>query len=186
MPVAPLRFNSHFYLTTLAMPLTQNNQRRQKEGRIALAIATYQSNPSQSMRALAASYNIPESTLRARLRGIQPKRKIASPLGTSANAEGTWTAEMPHTIDQLQRPARHIQEPLRRRSQSPTTQAIRQAVKMCQLMVKSNKILAAENSKLRQTLERRERRERKQRQRQQYITSGGALQAGCRGRKGAL
>ena len=61
------------------MPLTQNNQRRQKEGRIALAIATYQSNSSQSVRALAVSYDVPESTLRSRLRGVQPKHEIASP-----------------------------------------------------------------------------------------------------------
>ena len=100
--------------------------------------------------------------------------RTPSPPGASADAEGAWTAETPHTIDQLQRQAQHIQDLLRRQSQSPTTQAIRQLVKGCQLAINSATILAVENIKLRQA---NQRQQRKRRQRRQAIASRGALQA---------
>ena len=49
------------------------------EGRISLAIASYRSNPSLSLRRLAISFNVPRSTLQTRLQGIQPKRETRSP-----------------------------------------------------------------------------------------------------------
>jgi hypothetical protein len=50
----------------------------QKEGRLSLAIASFQSNSSQSLRRLAKLYNIPRTTLQARLQGIQPRHEIVS------------------------------------------------------------------------------------------------------------
>jgi hypothetical protein len=49
-----------------------------KEGRLSLALASFQNNPSQSKRALAAAFNVPESTLRTRLQGVRPKRETTS------------------------------------------------------------------------------------------------------------
>jgi hypothetical protein len=49
-----------------------------KEGRISLAIASYQSNPSQSVRRLSKLYNVPRSTLQTRLQGIKPRSEIIS------------------------------------------------------------------------------------------------------------
>ena len=49
-----------------------------REGRISLAIVSYQNNPCQAVRALAAAYDVPESTLRTRLRGTQPRSETVS------------------------------------------------------------------------------------------------------------
>ena len=49
-----------------------------KEGRIDLAIASYQSNPTRSLRRLALSFDVPRSTLQTRLHGVKPKREIVS------------------------------------------------------------------------------------------------------------
>ena len=38
----------------------------------------YQNNQKQSLRALAAAYDVPESTLRARIHGTQPRSETAS------------------------------------------------------------------------------------------------------------
>lgn len=46
---------------------------------MSLAIATYQKKPTKYIRALAATYNVPESTLRTRLQGVQLKHEIRSP-----------------------------------------------------------------------------------------------------------
>lgn len=99
--------------------------------------------------------------------------RTPSPPGTAADAEVAWTAETPHTIAQLEEQARLIQGRLNRQSQSPTTQAIRQLVKGCQLAMNSATILTAEVSKLRQASQRQQ---RKKQQRRQYIACGGALQ----------
>ena len=98
--------------------------------------------------------------------------RTPSPPGTAADAEVAWTAETPHTIAQLEQQARLIQSRLNRLSQSPTSQAIRQLVKGCQLAMNSATILVEENKKLRQASQRRQ---RKGRQRRQYIACGGAL-----------
>jgi hypothetical protein len=100
--------------------------------------------------------------------------RTPSPPGTAADAEVAWTAETPHTIAQLEQQARYIEGRLSRPSQSPTTQAIRQLVKGCQLAMNSATILAEENRKLRQAIQRRQRKEQ---QRRQYIARGGALRA---------
>jgi hypothetical protein len=55
--------------------LPQRSQLLSKEGRLSLAITTLKSNPHYSMRHLTASYNVPESTLRTRLRGTQSKHE---------------------------------------------------------------------------------------------------------------
>ncbi|KAF9730052.1 tranpsosase [Paraphaeosphaeria minitans] len=56
----------------------QHHLQSSKEGRISLAIASYQSNPSLFLRCLAASFNIPRSTLQTRLHSIKPKRETVS------------------------------------------------------------------------------------------------------------
>jgi hypothetical protein len=53
-------------------------QQTSREGRISLAIAFFQSKPCQSVRALAAAYDVPESTLRTRLHGTKPRSEIMS------------------------------------------------------------------------------------------------------------
>jgi hypothetical protein len=98
--------------------------------------------------------------------------RTPSPPGTAADAESTWTSETPHTVTQLEHQVRIIQERLARPSQSPTSQAIRQLTKGCQLAMNLTTILTAEVSKLRQA---NQRRQRKEQQRRQYIARGGAL-----------
>jgi hypothetical protein len=100
--------------------------------------------------------------------------RTPSPPGTTAGAEAVWTAETPHTTTQLEQQARHVRELLQRQSQSPTSQAIRQLVKGCQLAMNSATILAEENRKLRVANQRKRQR---QNRRRQYIATGGALQA---------
>jgi C4-dicarboxylate-specific signal transduction histidine kinase len=46
-----------------------------KEGRMSLAITSIQNNPYQAKRTLAAAFNVLESTLRTRLRGILSRHK---------------------------------------------------------------------------------------------------------------
>ena len=75
--------------------------------------------------------------------------RTPSPPQTASVIEEQWIAETPHTIDQLQKQACFIQDHLRRQSQSPTTLAISQLVKGCQLAMHSATILTEENIKLR-------------------------------------
>jgi hypothetical protein len=100
--------------------------------------------------------------------------RTPSPPRTEADNGATWTAETPHTTDQLQRQARLVRDMLRRQSNSPTSQAVRQLVKGCQLAMQSATILAEENAKLRAS---NYRQRQKRQQRRQYIASGGVLQA---------
>jgi hypothetical protein len=60
------------------MPQRQRRQLPSKEGQIALALASYQSNTRQSLRALARAYSVPRSTLQTRLQGVRPKSEITS------------------------------------------------------------------------------------------------------------
>jgi hypothetical protein len=46
-----------------------------KEGRLSLAIASFQNNPYEQKRALALAFDVPESTLRTRLRGVLPRHE---------------------------------------------------------------------------------------------------------------
>jgi hypothetical protein len=85
-----------------------------------------------------------------------------------------WIAETPRTIEQLQQQARLVRDLLRRQSQSPTSLAISQLVKGCQLAMQSAKVLAEENVKLRASSQRQR---QKGQQRRQYIAHGGLLQA---------
>jgi hypothetical protein len=100
--------------------------------------------------------------------------RTPSPLGTTADRSGAWTAETPRTVDQLQKQACLVRDLLKRQSQSPSSRAISQLVKGCQLAMQSATILAEENTKLRAS---NQRRKRKRAQRRQYIASGGTLQA---------
>jgi hypothetical protein len=56
----------------------QRSQLLSKEGRLSLAIASFQNNRFQTKRALAAAFDVPESTLRTRLQGVQPKHETTS------------------------------------------------------------------------------------------------------------
>ena len=46
-----------------------------KEGRLSLAVLSFKRDSFQSKRSLVATYDVLESTLRTRLRGILPKRE---------------------------------------------------------------------------------------------------------------
>jgi hypothetical protein len=78
--------------------------------------------------------------------------RTPSPLATTANSEVAWTAETPRTVAQLQQQARLVQ------SQNPSSQAIRQLVKGCQIAMHSATILAEENTKLRAANQRQRRK----------------------------
>lgn len=99
--------------------------------------------------------------------------RTPSPPQTDADCTAAWTAETPHTTNQLQHQARLLRDLLRRHSNSPTSQAVRQLVKGCQLAMQSATILAEENAKLRAS---NTRQRRKRQQRRQYIATGGVLQ----------
>jgi hypothetical protein len=98
--------------------------------------------------------------------------RTPSPPGTTAGESALWTAETPRTTDQLQQQAQLIRDLLHRQSQSPTSLAISQLVKGCQLAMQSATILAEENTKLRASSQRQR---RKRQQRRQYIAHGGVL-----------
>ena len=61
------------------MPTTQRAQKLQKEGRLALSTQAIQTRQIKSLRQAARLYNIPETTLRMRVRGALPQ--------ASANAQ---------------------------------------------------------------------------------------------------
>jgi len=61
------------------MSQQQRAQLLQKEGRLSLAAISFQNNPAQSKRALAKSFNVPESTLRTRLHGTRARHEIRAP-----------------------------------------------------------------------------------------------------------
>ncbi|KAH8632595.1 hypothetical protein IG631_11229 [Alternaria alternata] len=60
------------------MPRQQRSIQTSREGRLSLAIASYRNYPKQSVRALAAAYDVPKSTLQTRLHGVQPRSEILS------------------------------------------------------------------------------------------------------------
>lgn len=100
--------------------------------------------------------------------------RTSSPSGTASGIPASWAAETRRTTCQLEQQARLIQRRLQRQSQSPTSVAIAQLVKGCQLAMNSTTILAEENSKLRAT---NDRQRRKRPIRRQFIALGGVLQA---------
>ena len=55
------------------MPPTQNAQRYQKEGRLALSIQAIQNKQILSTQRAAQLYNIPRSTLQGRVSGALPQ-----------------------------------------------------------------------------------------------------------------
>ncbi|KNG44751.1 plasma membrane calcium-transporting atpase 2 [Stemphylium lycopersici] len=91
----------------------------------------------------------------------------------NAAAQSTAQTETPHTVAELQQQVRYLQERLRRKSESPTSVAVRQLAKSAQLAMQSATILAEENKKLRAEVQRQR---QKQSQQRQYIASGGVLQ----------
>ena len=100
--------------------------------------------------------------------------KTPSPPGTASGAAPLWTSETPHTTAQLEQQASLVQGLLQRQSQSPTTQAVKQIIKGCQMAMHSAAILAKENSELRIA---NQHRKQKEQHRRRYIAQGGALQA---------
>ena len=56
----------------------QQPSKPSKEGRLSLAIASFQRNPFQSKRALAAAFDVSESTLRSSLQCVLPKHATTS------------------------------------------------------------------------------------------------------------
>ena len=55
------------------MPPPNNLQLGQKEGQIALAVQAYNQGYFSSQRAAASAYDVPESTLRSRVKGIRTR-----------------------------------------------------------------------------------------------------------------
>jgi hypothetical protein len=51
-------------------------QLAQKEGRMALAVQAFKQGHISSVRATAKAYDVPESTLRTRVKGIRARRDI--------------------------------------------------------------------------------------------------------------
>jgi hypothetical protein len=90
--------------------------------------------------------------------------RTPSPPGTAGSGGAAWTAETPRTTSQLEQQARLVQGLLQRQSQSPTSLAIAQLVKGCQLAMNSATILAEGNSKLRAANARQRRKHQIQRQ----------------------
>ena len=80
------------------MPPQPHAQKLLKEGRLGLAIASFQSNPQLSMRQLSKAYNISNTTLQRRVRGIHPKYKARSPnrrlLLTEEQALVAWILDL--------------------------------------------------------------------------------------------
>ncbi len=95
-----------------------------------------------------------------------------------APTPSTWTAETPHTTDQLRLQAQLIRDLRQRDSHSPTARAIAQVVKGCQLAMQAVVILTEENNKLRAA---NSNQHQKKRERRQYIATGGVL-TGAQGR----
>ena len=80
------------------MPPQPHAQKLLKEGRLGLAIASFQSNPQLSMRQLSKAYNISNTTLQRRVRGIHLKYKARSPnrrlLLTEEQALVAWILDL--------------------------------------------------------------------------------------------
>jgi hypothetical protein len=49
-----------------------------REGRLSLAAKSFHRDPTQAVRTLATSFDVPESTLQTRIRGVRPKHEIKS------------------------------------------------------------------------------------------------------------
>jgi hypothetical protein len=98
--------------------------------------------------------------------------RTPSPPQTTTDNNAAAQIETPHTVAQLEQQLRYIQERLRRKSESPTSVAIRQLAKSAQLAMQSATILAEENKRLRAE---NQRQQQKQSQPRQYIASGGVL-----------
>jgi hypothetical protein len=99
--------------------------------------------------------------------------RTPSPL-LATDTEAAWVAETPRNTTQVDQQAQLIRDRISRQSHSPTSIAIAQLVKGCQLAMSSATILAEENIKLRQA---NRRREAKKQQRRRYISKGGTLTA---------
>lgn len=107
-----------------------------------------------------------------RVLSLLPVVRTPSPPPVSAGSAPAWTSETPHTTAQLEQQARLVNSLLQRGSQSPTSQAVNQLVKGCQLAINSAVLLATENKKLHQA---NQRKKKKQAQRRRYIAQGGVL-----------
>jgi hypothetical protein len=69
------------------MSQPQNAQSSSKEGRIALAINAYKSGYFSSLRSAATTYDVPESTLRTRLKGRRARQETRSTNHKLSNTE---------------------------------------------------------------------------------------------------
>jgi hypothetical protein len=99
--------------------------------------------------------------------------RTPSPPQTTTDNNAAAQIETPHTVAQLKQQLRYIQERLRRKSESPTSVAIRQLAKSAQLAMQSATIPTRENKRLRVE---NQRQQQKQSQPRQYIASSGVLQ----------
>ncbi|KAK7178070.1 transposase [Paraphaeosphaeria sporulosa] len=112
------------------MPPQQRPPQSAKEARIDLAIASYRSNPRQSLRRLARSFDVPRSTLQTRLHNVMSKHAIRPPnrklYPTEEQTLVDWILDLnqrgfpPHIID-VRRMADHL---LAARGQIPAPQSV--------------------------------------------------------------
>jgi DDE superfamily endonuclease len=109
-----------------------------------------------------------------RVLSLLPICQTPSPPSTANDSAPHWTSETPRTVAQLEQQARLIKDLLQRQSQSPSSQAINQLIKGCQMAMHSAVLLATENTKLQAA---NQRRKQKQQRRRRYIAQGGVLQA---------
>jgi len=56
------------------MATPQQQEALYREGRLILALQAYKQGETNSLNAAAVLYNVPETTARRRIAGIQPKR----------------------------------------------------------------------------------------------------------------
>lgn len=95
-------------------------------------------------------------------------------------SNGSWTAETPHNIAELQKQTALLKGYLQQHMHSPTNQALGQIVKGCKMAMSSAVLLASENEKLRAE---NHRQKRKRAVKRTYVGKGGVS---IRGRGGRL
>jgi len=82
------------------MPLRISSESVRKEGRIELALQAHNQGYFTSLRAAARSYDVPESTLRSRIRGKQARRDTRPPNTKLTATEETTLVQWILSMDQ--------------------------------------------------------------------------------------
>jgi len=137
--------------------------------RQARQTALHQNNIQQGF---AATGLVPYNPDRV-LSQLHTEYRTPSPQRPQSN--GSWAAETPHNIVELQHQAALLKCHLKQRTHSPpspTEQALDQLVKGCEMAMSSALLLASENKRLHTE---NQRQKRKRAGRRKYIAKGGVL-----------